>query len=106
MLSIPEDEGDLDDLLYVIVNDSLVEMEESAMAESVMKTQYECVELAEDPGVLVAVVCHPHQAGGHGHHVRRPHRGGDLRRGRQPAAGPQEPGDAPQVIKDGTKSTL
>ena len=63
VLSIPEEEGDLVDLLYVIVNDSLVELDESTMSESVMKTQYECVDLAEDHGVLVAVVCQPQQAG-------------------------------------------
>ena len=47
------------------MNDSLVEMDERSMSESVKKTGYECVDLAEDPGVLVAVVCdRSDQAGG------------------------------------------
>ena len=69
VISIPEDEGGLEDVLYVIVNDSLVELEDArAMSESVMKTRYECVDLADEPAVLVAVVCQhldqPDQTGG------------------------------------------
>ena len=68
VINIPQDEADedyLDDVLYVILNDSLVEMDERSVEESVMRTRYECLTHEDDPPVLVSVVCDP-EAGGSG----------------------------------------
>lgn len=67
VINIPQDQGDEDyveDLIYVILNDSLVEMDEKSVEESVMKTKYLCLTLGEEASVLVSVVCleaDPHQ---------------------------------------------
>ena len=69
VINIPQDEADedyLDDVLYVILNDSLVEMDERSVEESVMRTRYECLIQEDDPPVLVSVVCDPEAGGSEG----------------------------------------